>query len=233
MVLSLGFVASALAVRGAFAAVASTTSPATSEPPAQFTMPASSLFGQNLIANIDDPLAVNAQTLCSGYRASNVQNTQFGFTATLNLAGDACNVYGTDIESLNLTVEYQSVDRLNINIIPTHVDASNQSWYLLPEDLVPKPNLDTSTVVDENDLAFSWSNEPSFNFKVTLKTTGDTLFNTEGSVLVFENQFIEFVSALPENYNLYGLGEHIHDLRLGNNFTVTTYAADIGDAPDQ
>ncbi|KAL9110505.1 MAG: hypothetical protein Q9187_008041, partial [Circinaria calcarea] len=50
--------------------------------------------------------------------------------------------------------------------------------------------------------------------------------------LVFENQFIEFASALPENYNLYGLGETIHGLRLGNNFTKTIWAADIGDPVD-
>ena len=49
---------------------------------------------------------------------------------------------------------------------------------------------------------------------------------------MYENQFIEFVSSLPENYNLYGLGERIHGLRLGNNFTATIYAADAGDPID-
>lgn len=78
----------------------------------------------------------------------------------------------------------------------------------------------------ETDLTLSWSNEPSFGFKITRKATGSIVFDTEGTVLVFENQFIEFVSALPENYNLYGVGERIHGLRLGNNFTATIYAAD-------
>jgi hypothetical protein len=36
---------------------------------------------------------------------------------------------------------------------------------------------------------------------------------------VYEDQFIEFASPLPENYNLYGLGEVIHGFRLGNNLT--------------
>lgn len=58
------------------------------------------------------------------------------------------------------------------------------------------------------------------------------LFDTTGTVLVFENQFIEFVSSLPAGYNLYGLGERIHGLRLGNNFTATIYAADVGDPID-
>lgn len=37
---------------------------------------------------------------------------------------------------------------------------------------------------------------------------------------------------MPENYNVYGIGETIHGLRLGNNFTKTIYAADAGDPVD-
>ena len=58
--------------------------------------------------------------------------------------------------------------------------------------------------------------------------SGDVLFNTKGSKLVYEDQFIEFVTSMPDNYNVYGLGERIHQLRLGNNLTATTYAADAG-----
>jgi hypothetical protein len=49
-----------------------------------------------------------AQSACPGYRASNVQQTANGLTANLNLAGAACNLYGTDLRNLTLTVEYQS-----------------------------------------------------------------------------------------------------------------------------
>jgi len=45
---------------------------------------------------------------CPGYKASGVETTGNGLTATLTLAGAACNVYGTDLEELTLTVEYQS-----------------------------------------------------------------------------------------------------------------------------
>lgn len=76
-------------------------------------------------------------------------------------------------------------------------------------------------------------NEPSFWFSVTRRSTGDVLFTTQGTHLIFENQFIEFVNALPEDYNLYGLGERIHGLRLNNNFTATIYAADVGDPIDR
>jgi alpha-glucosidase len=114
------------------------------------------------------------------------------------------------------------------------VDASNSSWFVLPEALVPKPTIDAdanSTTLD-NDLNFIWSNDPTFSFTIIRRSNGDVLFSTAGSQLVFENQFIEFASPLPENYNLYGLGEVIHGFRMGNNFTRTFWAADVGDPID-
>ena len=50
----------------------------------------------------------SGQGSCPGYTASNVQQTAAGLTADLTLAGPACNVYGTDLANLTLTVEYQS-----------------------------------------------------------------------------------------------------------------------------
>ncbi|MCJ1474014.1 hypothetical protein MMC13_002672 [Lambiella insularis] len=199
-----------------------------------FTVPSSADTGATLIPNINDPNATDAQTVCPGYSGSNVQRTLNGLTATLTLAGSACNVYGTDIESLNLTVEYQSANRLSVKIVPTYIDASNSSQYILPSTLVNEPTVeaDASTASLTNDLGFFWSNEPTFSFSVVRMSTGDILFSSFGTKLVFENQFVEFVSTLPENYNLYGLGEVIHGLRLGNNFTRTLYAADAGDPID-
>ncbi|KAL8895577.1 MAG: hypothetical protein Q9192_003557 [Flavoplaca navasiana] len=195
------------------------------------TVPTDADSGATLIPNVNDPEAVDAQTVCPGYNASNVERITSGLTATLTLAGEACNVYGTDIEPLNLTVEYQSEDRLAVRLVPSNLDSSNSSQYLLPSEFVYQPTVNTDAGMTSltNDLSFVWSNDPTFSFSVYRKSTGDTLFSTEGTNIVFENQFIEFASAMPENYNLYGLGETIHGLRLGNNFTKTMWAADIGD----
>lgn len=184
--------------------------------------------------SLQDPEAVNAQDVCPGYTASNVVRTPYGLTALLSIAGDACNIYGTDVDALNLTVEYQSADRLHVEITPTYIGPSNSSWFVLPEALIEKPSIDAdanSTTLD-NDLDFIWSNDPTFSFSVIRQLTGDVLFSTTGTNLVFENQFIEFISSLPENYNLYGLGEVIHGFRMGNNFTRTFWAADVGDPID-
>ena len=60
----------------------------------QFTIPASVSYGATLLPNVDDPQAADAQSVCRGYRAAEVQESQQGFTATLQLAGEPCNVYG-------------------------------------------------------------------------------------------------------------------------------------------
>ncbi|KAI9714568.1 MAG: hypothetical protein M1812_006373 [Candelaria pacifica] len=198
---------------------------------ARFTVPTTADLGATVIPNVKDPQAADAQTVCPGYTASNVVNTTNGLTASLTLAGPACNIYGSDIADLSLMVEYQSQNRLHIQIQPTYISASNSSQFILSENLVRKPTADGNTTTAD-DISFTWSNNPSFGFTVTRKSTSDTLFSTQGKKLVFENQFIEFASPLPENYNLYGLGETIDGLRLGNNRTKTMYAADVADPID-
>lgn len=200
----------------------------------KFTIPASSDSGANLLPNIKDPIAIDAQVVCPGYTASNVARNAYGFSASLTLAGPACNVYGTDVDHLSLNVQFQNADRLSVLITPTTVDASNSSWYILPETLVPRPSLDEdadSTIID-NDFQITWSNEPTFSFTVLRRSTADIVFSTAGSKIVYEDQFIEFVTSMPAAYNVYGLGEQIHGFRLGNNYTATIFAADAGDPID-
>jgi alpha-glucosidase len=184
-----------------------------------FTLPASADVGKNILPNVKDPEAVDPQTVCPGYKASNVRHTDTGFTADLDLAGPPCNVYGNDVEHLNVSVRYHFDDRVSIEILPRYIGPENETWFFLPTELVPRPNESSMGKRRGPELAVSWSNDPTFSFTIKRKKTGDTLFSTEGKVLVYEDQFIEFASPLPENYNLYGLGEVIHGFRLGNNLT--------------
>lgn len=85
------------------------------------SVPATPEKASLVIPNIYDPEAVDAQTICPGYVASGVTNTSYGFVADLTLAGPACNAYGIDIVNLNLTVEYQSVDRISVRITPAYI----------------------------------------------------------------------------------------------------------------
>lgn len=58
-----------------------------------FTVPADADTGPSLLPNIYDSDAVQAQTVCPGYKASNVQKTANGMTASLSLAGDPVRVF--------------------------------------------------------------------------------------------------------------------------------------------
>ena len=207
-------------------------SPVTFSP--QFTVPAGADVGATLIPAINDPEAKDSQASCPGYKGSDVVNNELGFEATLTLAADACNVYGNDVETLNLSVQYQSADRLSVRIYPAFLGEKNHSFYILDEHTVPQPKSDSdaNSTIWDSDLAFTWTNDPSFSFAVYRKSTGDALFTTLGTKLIYEDQFIEFATTLPANYNVYGLGETIHGFRLGNNLTRTLWAADVGDVVD-
>ena len=81
-----------------------------------------------------------------------------------------------------------------------------------------------------NELNFTWSNNPSFQFEVSRGP--EIIFSTMGTVIVFEDQFLELVTSMVPEYNAYGLAEHIVNFRLGNNLTRTFYAADDGNPID-
>jgi alpha-glucosidase len=52
-----------------------------------------------------DPAELDA---CPGYRASNIKAQGGSLTADLTLAGTACNVFGDDLQTLSLTVDYET-----------------------------------------------------------------------------------------------------------------------------
>lgn len=56
---------------------------------AQFTIPFDVDNGANLLPTVLDTTAKQAQDVCPGYKASNVQQSQGGLTASLALAGPA------------------------------------------------------------------------------------------------------------------------------------------------
>ncbi|KAF2753996.1 alpha-glucosidase [Pseudovirgaria hyperparasitica] len=144
---------------------------------------------------------------CPGYRITNVSKTSDSVTADLFLAGDACNTYGYDIEALKLQVNWESENRLHVQIF----DAA-KNVYQVPQGVLERPG-GTFPSTDAK-LDFSYTENP-FSFVVTRKgDTGQALFNTSGSTLVFQSQFLQFRSSLVDNANLYGLGESTDPFRL-------------------
>jgi alpha-glucosidase len=52
-----------------------------------------------------DPATLDA---CPGYTATNIKSSGSTLTADLSLAGQPCNVFGTDIQELELQVTYET-----------------------------------------------------------------------------------------------------------------------------
>lgn len=81
------------------------------------------------LANVNDTSAVDSQRSCPGYKVTSISSDSFGVEATLTLAGNACNSYGTDIENLKLSVAYQDEHRLAIGIEPVQTVRNNYAIF--------------------------------------------------------------------------------------------------------
>lgn len=157
---------------------------------------------------------------CPGYKASNVKNTTSGLTADLTLAGTACNVYGTDLTDLTLTVEYQTDDRLHVKI----QDAGDQV-YQVPDSVFTRPSSGSASS-SSSDLEFRYVANP-FSFSVVRCSNGEVLFDTSAASIVFESQYLRLRTKLPDSPSLYGLGEHTDPFMLNTtNYTRTIWNRD-------
>ena len=132
-----------------------------------------------------------------------------------------------DYKTLNLTVNYDTAERLHVLLVDAEGEAK-----LIPEEYLPTPK-SSSINGNSSQLVFSYSNEPSFSFRVTRRDTQEVLFDTsEAGPLVFEDQYVRIGTSLPENANLYGLGEHNDNLHLPtSNYSRTLWNRDAGGLP--
>ncbi|KAI1341410.1 glycoside hydrolase family 31 protein [Xylariaceae sp. FL0016] len=159
----------------------------------------------------DDPLSS-----CPGYSASNIQTTSSGLTADLKLTGEACNVYGTDLDELTLTVSYDTDTRLHVKI----QDAGN-SVYQVPASVFPRPAGNGSDE-SKSALEFDYVENP-FSFTVSRSESGEVLFDTSAASLIFESQYLRLRTKLPDNPSLYGLGEHSDPFMLNTTDYIRTF----------
>ncbi|KAF4452600.1 hypothetical protein F53441_4620 [Fusarium austroafricanum] len=166
---------------------------------------------------------------CPGYKVKgDIKETVSGVSADLVLAGQECDVFGRDLNELRFQAEFQTPDRLHVKIFD-----KEQRVYQVPDEIFPRPGY--GQYIDKKNpqrkLEFSYTKEP-FTFKVTRKDTGEVLFDTSGSKLVFESQYLYLKTKLPEKSYLYGLGEHSDPFMLNTtNYTRTIYTRDAYGTP--
>jgi alpha-glucosidase len=128
---------------------------------------------------------------CAGYTLTSLQNTEHGITAHLGLAGEACNAFGLDINNLTIEVTYETQTRwvrkhytkspLTSMCLRLHVNVYDtaKTQFTVPENVVSRPPLPTSSHKDSSDLVFNHNAYP-FAFWITRRSAPDAipLFDT-------------------------------------------------------
>ncbi|KAF1911411.1 alpha-glucosidase precursor [Ampelomyces quisqualis] len=161
---------------------------------------------------------------CPGYAASNVVKTDSGLTADLSLAGDACNIYSDDIKDLKLVVEYQTNERLHVKIYDSALQV-----YQVQEEVFPRPQ-DKKATASDSALEFNVVEKP-FSFTVKRKENGEILFDTSAVPFIFENQYVRLRTNLPQDPNIYGLGEHSDSFRFEKKYQRVLWNSESPEIP--
>ncbi|KAI0806671.1 alpha-glucosidase [Fomes fomentarius] len=174
-------------------------------------------------ATVTDPKVLDA---CPGYKAKNVVNRGHKLTADLVLGGEACNVFGEDIEKLKLEVTYENKDRIHVKI----TDPADKR-YEIAESVLPRPDTNVLSGPLTSRIRFNYTTSP-FSFSIYRPKTHEVLFSTASHPIIFEPQYLRVKTNLPADANLYGLGEHTDSFRLPtHNYTRTFWSRDAYGVP--
>lgn len=104
--------------------------------------------------------------------------------------------------------------------------------YTVPESIFPYPPSDQSVSADEAELEFTYQETP-FSFRVVRKANNEVLFDSSAESLIFQDEYLRLRTALPASPNLYGLGEHADDFKLGTTgYTRTLWSRDSYGIPE-
>src|SRR3569833_2067445 len=95
--------------------------------------------------------------------------------------------------------------RLHVNIYDAGLNV-----YQVQESVLPRPANENPA---SSQLKFNIVQNP-FSFSVVRVSNGDVLFDTSGTALIFQSQYVRLRTKLPSDPNLYGLGEHSDSFRL-------------------
>jgi len=160
-------------------------------------------------------------TTSTGYQLSNLIETTYGYSGSLQLVGSSTSVYGSDISSLTLQVIYESASIFRVRI----TDSSNERWEI-PYTLIDRSSPDDIKKSIETLYDFKYTSSP-FTFEVIRKSDGVSIFKNSDPI-VYKDQFIELTTSFDSSSKTYGIGESTrtnHALESGNTYTL--WNADI------
>lgn len=87
-----------------------------------------------------------------------------------------------------------------------------ENVYQIPSSILDPPSGQQDSSSTASDLVFQYTESP-FSFAIQRSSSGETIFNTSGTNLIFESQYVRLRTSLPDNPNIYGLGEDSDSFR--------------------
>uniref|UniRef100_A0A093UWK1 alpha-glucosidase n=1 Tax=Talaromyces marneffei PM1 TaxID=1077442 RepID=A0A093UWK1_TALMA len=123
---------------------------------------------------------------CPGYTLINVAESDSSITGDLILAGNS---------------------RLHVKIYD-----ENEQVYQIPRSILNPPSGQRDSSSRRSQLVFEYTNNP-FSFAIQRSSNGETIFNTSGTNLIFQSQYVRLRTSLPANPYIYGIGEDSDSFR--------------------
>jgi alpha-glucosidase len=98
------------------------------------------------------------------------------------------------------------------------------------EEVLPRPE-NKGAAASGAALEFNIIENP-FSFTVKRKENGEVLFDTSAVPFVFEKQYVRLRTNLPQDPNIYGLGEHTDSFRFHKNYQRVLYNSESPNIPN-
>ncbi|KAK9841177.1 hypothetical protein WJX74_001449 [Apatococcus lobatus] len=148
------------------------------------------------------PAATETQKPSLGsYKIVERQSSESPLEAKLEIQQGVEPKLGEDINPLSLLVNATRPDTLHFKLSPTV-----QGRWEIPATLFKRPT--GSEGAGDKLLEYSIDDNPfSVSIHRTGQASGDALFSTNNTQLIFKDQYMEVTSWIPEEASLYGAGE--------------------------
>jgi len=135
------------------------------------------------------------------YTVTDLETSDLGMTAVLDLQGRTCEKYDIDFQTLDFEASFETDTRLHIHIQPTDID-NHPHNVDMPAAAYPF-EIENEPI---NDLQYSYELIDGQDFQLQVKRNdGSVIF--DGISFIFERQYLEISKRIQPDSSIYGFGE--------------------------
>ncbi|ORX80616.1 hypothetical protein BCR32DRAFT_327642 [Anaeromyces robustus] len=147
------------------------------------------------------------------YKVKNLKKTSSGMTATLDFEDQKCQKYDVDIKSLDFAATYETNSRLHLKVTPSDIEKYPHNSDIPSEAFPFTPKIEGAS---NPEYSFELEDNGDFNIVVKRKN-GNIIFNS--LEFIFEQQYLQITTSVPQNANIYGIGEVVSEFKRNANAT--------------